>query len=91
MSRPQESHKTLYIVLGAGVLFLVGSLPMFLLKGPMVVFHQAYKAVPSQAEVITPESGTFYGVLFAGIGLLLIWLFLRVKKSLREDDRRGRR
>lgn len=91
MSRPGESHKTLYILLGAGVLFLLGSVPMFILKTPIIVFHQAYKAVPSQAEMITPESGAFYGFVFAGMGILMIWIFLRVKKSLREDEGRRRR
>ena len=59
-----------------GTCFIAGSMPMFVMKHPMAVFHQSFKSIPSTTEILSPSTSWIYGLLFLGIGIffLLIWL-----------------
>lgn len=81
-----SSNKSTYIFLGLGILFIIGSIPMFLLRKPIVVTHQAYKYSQSSIEIITPEFGALYGILLVGIGGFFIWIFTRIQAASRSDD-----
>lgn len=61
-----------------GTCFIVGSLPMFVMKHPMAIFHQSFKSVPSTLEVVAPSTSWIYGLLFLGIGLFFVIIWLRV-------------
>jgi hypothetical protein len=83
--------KTVYIVLGIGLIFFIGSVPFFVMTKPMAVSHQSYKAVPSSNEVITPRDGRLYGIAFLVIGSAFIGAFIRVCRSARRESGRGER
>jgi hypothetical protein len=80
------NHKSTFIFLGLGILFIIGSIPMFLLRQPLAVSHQAYKYASSSIEVITPEFGPLYGVLLLIVGGFFVWIFLRIREATRSDE-----
>jgi|GEM_PF-4054955 len=61
-----------------GICFMAGSVPIFLMKHPIAIFHQSFKNVPSTVEVVAPSTSWIYGALFGGIGLFFILTWLRV-------------
>jgi hypothetical protein len=86
---PDSKADSTIVLLIMGLTSLIGSIPFFLIHQPLLVFHQSYRNSRSGNEIIDHRTGIIYGLFLVAGGLFFLYLYIRLKRNLPEDNRKS--